>query len=150
MLERFEELEEAIRTTLALINAVSLPEEWTFMKELIIILKPFYDVTELMSGEKYVTLSLVIIITNGLQSVCNEMMNSNQFSNAVSRVFIGKLIESISSRLGDLESSSTLTVTTFLDPRFKNVGFSKPGTFDKAKQIVVGLVRSKYKDYNHN
>lgn len=144
MLERFVELEEAIRTTLALIDAVSLPviptEEWMFMRELIIILKPFYDITELMSAEKYVTLSLVIIITNGLQSVCNEMLSSNQFSHDISKNFIVQLIEGITSRLGDLESSNTLIVSTFLDPRFKNVGFNKPGTFDKAKQLVIGLV----------
>ncbi|XP_072400422.1 E3 SUMO-protein ligase ZBED1-like [Diabrotica undecimpunctata] len=143
MLERFVELEEAIRTTLALMVSVFLPviptEEWAFIKELIIILKPFYDITELISAEKYVTLSLVIVITNGLKNVCN-MLSSNQFSNDISKRVIEKLIESITFRLGDLESSITLIVSTFLDPRFKNVCFIKPGTFDKAKEIVIGLV----------
>ncbi|XP_072400765.1 E3 SUMO-protein ligase ZBED1-like [Diabrotica undecimpunctata] len=149
MLERFVELEEAIRTTLALMDSVSLPviptEEWTFIKELIIILKPFYDITELMSAEKYVTLSLVIVITNGLKNVCNDMLSSNQFSNDISKRVIEKLIESITFRLGNLESSITLIVSTFLDPRFKNVCFIKPGTFDKAKEIVIGLVAQNIK-----
>ncbi|XP_050311482.1 E3 SUMO-protein ligase ZBED1-like [Anthonomus grandis grandis] len=144
MLERFVELEEAIRTTLALMDSVSLPviptEEWTFMKELVIILKPFFDVTELMSGEKYVTLSLVIIMTNGLKNVCNEMLNSDQFTTEVSQNFIKNLIQNITSRLGDLESSKTLIVSTFLDPRFKNIGFSNPVVSDKAKEYVTGLV----------
>jgi hypothetical protein len=39
-----------------------------------------------------------------------------------------------------LEASNTLIISTFLDPRFKGVGFIKPGTFDKAKQIVINLV----------
>jgi hypothetical protein len=143
MLRRFVELEGAVKTTLALIDAEFLPvipaKEWKFMKELIMLLKPFYDVTELMSGEKFVTLSLIIIVTNGLLNVYNEMKNSNRFGD-LSTNFIENLREDITTRLGDLEASNTLIISTCLDPRFKGVGFIKPGTFEKAKQIVINLV----------
>ncbi|KAJ8935700.1 hypothetical protein NQ314_012677 [Rhamnusium bicolor] len=94
MQNRFLELEEAIRTTLALIDGESLPviptEEWKFMKELVIVLKLFYDVMELMSAEKYVTLSLVIIVTNSLENVYSEMWDSSEFGN-LSKNFIGNI-----------------------------------------------------------
>lgn len=73
MLNRFIELEIAIKKTFALIDVESLPtvstDEWKILKEFIILLKPYYDVTKLMCAEKYTTLSLVMIVTNGLETV---------------------------------------------------------------------------------
>jgi hypothetical protein len=71
-----------------------------------------------------------------LLNVYNEMKMSNRFGD-LSTNFIENLKEGITTRLGDSEASNTLIISTFLDPRFKGVGFIKPGTFDKAKQIVI-------------
>lgn len=72
MLDRFIKLESAIRSTVALLD-VELPiltfQEWKIVENLCMILKPFYDVTNTISGEKYCTVSMVIPLTNGLNKV---------------------------------------------------------------------------------
>ncbi|KAJ8928487.1 hypothetical protein NQ314_018957 [Rhamnusium bicolor] len=72
MIERFIELEEGVRSTLAVLDT-ALPqltlEEWCVLKELKQILEPFEDATRAVSGRKYMTASLVIVITGGLLDV---------------------------------------------------------------------------------
>jgi len=82
MLDRFVELEIYIRSTLGLIDnpPESLTsEEWTVVKELIQILQPFEEATKAVSGEKYMTASIIIIIAEGLQNVCSEMCWKKNF-----------------------------------------------------------------------
>jgi hypothetical protein len=56
MIKRFVKLEEAVRSTVALLDA-DLPKitlnEWCVIKELKIILDPFEDTTRVISGQKY-------------------------------------------------------------------------------------------------
>ncbi|KAJ8933560.1 hypothetical protein NQ314_013934 [Rhamnusium bicolor] len=70
MIERFSELEEPLRTTMALVTTKELLivsiEEWDFLKEMIKVLKPLETVTTYISGQNYVTASSLIIITDGL------------------------------------------------------------------------------------
>ncbi|XP_036317569.1 zinc finger BED domain-containing protein 4-like, partial [Rhagoletis pomonella] len=70
MLERFLQLEEAIKTTIALCNA-DLPllsfTEWSILKQLCQILKPFEMVTKDFSGDSYETASIVLTLVNGLK-----------------------------------------------------------------------------------
>lgn len=56
MLERFILLEEAVKSTIAVIDKelpVVTASEWKIVKELVLILKPFEDATKTLSGEKY-------------------------------------------------------------------------------------------------
>nr|CAI5856883.1 unnamed protein product [Callosobruchus analis] len=76
MLDRICELQDAVKTSIALINRnipVLTEQEWIMCQELCSVLKPFETVTERISGEKYVTGSEVIILTNGLRSVCEKL-----------------------------------------------------------------------------
>lgn len=65
MLERFISLKEAIQSTVATINA-TLPvisnEEWDYLDQICIALKPFYEVTNVMSGENYLTASTAMVL----------------------------------------------------------------------------------------
>ncbi|KAF0744251.1 zinc finger BED domain-containing protein 6-like, partial [Aphis craccivora] len=61
MVCRFVELETSIRGTLGLLNNAPenlRPEEWTILKDLIKVLKPFEESTKAISGQKYMTASL--------------------------------------------------------------------------------------------
>ena len=82
MLERFCELEDAIKSTTALVDK-DLPvlnsQEWKVIKEMCKILKPLETVTKSASGEKYITGSLVIVLANGLESVY-ENINTESFT----------------------------------------------------------------------
>lgn len=145
MIERVLELEEALRTTIALLNSSSLPvisvEEWQLLITIKNILQPMEEVTKIICGQTYVTLSSVIILTKGLENIYINMKNEN--NQPIIRAMISKILDGISTRLGHLESSKTLVISTFLDPRFKNVGFSGGTVAEWAKKLVTNVVSSK-------
>lgn len=95
--------------------------------------------TKLMSGEKYVTASSVIIIANGLQDVYLQMLQRNLYSEKTLEL-VERLHEGIVTRLSNLESNTTLLVSTFLDPRFKNVGFTENSSAERAKNLVTDFL----------
>lgn len=145
MLDRILELEEEVRTTMALLNVTNLPiisvEEWQFLTQLRNALKPMEEVTKIISGQKYVTLSSVIILTKGLESMFLEMLDENLLLPIQN--LVREILKGITDRLGNLENSKTLLISTFLDPRFKNVGYSEEGVADRTKQWVENLVVGK-------
>lgn len=67
MLERFCQLEEPIRATVALSDKV-LPnisgEEWEM-----VVLKPLENVTNLVSGKNYTTASIIPVLVQDLRNV---------------------------------------------------------------------------------
>nr|XP_015837581.1 PREDICTED: zinc finger BED domain-containing protein 4 [Tribolium castaneum] len=141
MLQRFVEVEESIRTTMASIDEdlpIVTSEEWDFIKELLDVLQPLENATNIMSGENYLTASSVIILTDGLLNIYTDLQKRNYKD--VTKNCINNIIESINRRLGDLERSNSLLFVTFLDPRFKNIGFSSEAVMKKAKKNVISLV----------
>lgn len=144
MLRRLVELQEAVRSSLALINK-DLPtlsnEEWTICSELIKVLKPFEQVTSKMSGEKYFTGSQIVVLTNGLQNVCSKLM-LQELNPSVKKVVID-LASGILTRFDNLEYNKLVGVNTFLDPRFKLFAFSSDKHKDYIKKHLIQLVTSK-------
>lgn len=141
MLTRFVELENSIRSTLGLLNCQLpqiLPEEWDIMKELCSILQPFEASTKAVSGEDYLTASLVIVLTRGLNDVCEKYSEKN--FNKMSKEVVESLKNGMKSRLGNVERSNTLSVCTFLDPRFKMYVFQNADAANNAKSLVSSLV----------
>ncbi|XP_072392331.1 zinc finger BED domain-containing protein 4-like [Diabrotica undecimpunctata] len=145
MLERFLELEEAIKSSVALIDK-ELPimnvADWQNIKHLCSILKPFENATKIISGELYYTASLVIPMSNGLIDVYKNLIKKyfSQLINEVLRTFLTGLSE----RLGSVEKNKTLITSTFLDPRFKTFGFSEINSGENAKQCIISAVSEKY------
>lgn len=139
MLERFIELEEAVRTTIALLNA-DLPqltaEEWTMTKDLKKILEPFEAATRAVSGQQYMTASLVIVITGGLLDVCDKLVNTVSITQDL-RPVIDSLKDGLQTRLGNVEYSNTLAMCTFLDPRFKTYPFKNNDAVERVRKNVV-------------
>nr|CAI5817744.1 unnamed protein product [Callosobruchus analis] len=125
MLDRILDMEE-VRTVMALLNVNNLPvvlvEGWAFLRQLRKCLKPMEEITKIISGQKYVTLSSVIILTKGLENIYRGMDKESVM---------------------EVENSKTLLVFTFIDPRFKNVGFSCARVAERAKQLVISLVVQK-------
>ncbi|CAI6368031.1 unnamed protein product [Macrosiphum euphorbiae] len=80
MLERFVELEDAIRGTLGLLDnppQTLSADEWKITKELIQVLRPFEEATKAVSGSKYMTASIILVISQGLKNVCEHMARKN-------------------------------------------------------------------------
>jgi hypothetical protein len=61
------------------------------------------------------------------------------FSNKIKKV-VTDLHQGIITRLSNLESSTTLLISTFLDPRFKNVGFSTKLVAERAKTLITNVL----------
>lgn len=91
------------------------------MRELVAIFAVFAPIemtTRAMSAEKCVVLFSVIIMKICLQDVYLNLQKQN-FSET-SQQMIEQILNGLNTRLKNLESSTTLLVSTFLDPRFKN------------------------------
>ncbi|CAH1113889.1 unnamed protein product [Psylliodes chrysocephalus] len=145
MVERILELEKVIRTVLALLDKKKLPiifvEEWQLLKDVKKILEPLECITKMVSGESYMVLSSIIVLTNGLENMISKLKKEELFEQALTMV--NRMLHSLKSRLGDLESSRTLTISTFLDPRFKNIAFSSDCILERTKKEVINLVAYK-------
>ncbi|XP_050314913.1 E3 SUMO-protein ligase ZBED1-like [Anthonomus grandis grandis] len=143
MLKRFVELEEYIRSTIAVIDKdlpILTQEEWKICHQLCKVLKPFEEVTKTISGEKYATCSLVIPLSNGLKAVCQNFINRELNENV--KVVVEKLNSSLIERFKNVEHSNTLALCTFLDPRFKMIPFSEEFLKVNLKKRVIGMVTS--------
>nr|CAH7747683.1 unnamed protein product [Callosobruchus chinensis] len=145
MLERFSHLENAIKSTLSILDNCAIPvltpTEWKICKELSIVLGPFEKTTKTLSGENYLTGSYVIPLVNGLFFVCKNLLKK-KFEDPVIQV-ITKLNEGLHSRLGQVEGSNTLGLATFFDPRFKNMAFQNGSIAENTKKQIISLVAGK-------
>lgn len=147
MFERFSELQDSIKSSVALINMdkdkesmihVLTNEEWQICSELARILKPFEEISKQMCGETFLTGSQVIIMTRGLNASCAKMMTVS-FHNLVTTV-VNNLQAEMKKRLYNIEWVKAPAICTFLDPRFKTHGFSNPKAADDVKKHIIDLV----------
>ncbi|KAJ8968788.1 hypothetical protein NQ314_002096 [Rhamnusium bicolor] len=144
MLQRFIELEEAIKSTVAILEKelpILTAGEWKTIKELCKILRPFEDATKTISGEKYCTASLVIPICNGIRKTLLNL-SKNQFSELIKNI-LEILRSTFEERLGNVENSNTLSISTFLCPKFKQMGFSNDTTANSVKQKIINMIAAK-------
>lgn len=66
MLQRFVKVKDAINSTLAVLQSnveMLTPEEWVIVEKAAEVLEICYEVTKEISGDQYVTLSVVLIFT---------------------------------------------------------------------------------------
>ncbi|KAJ8953430.1 hypothetical protein NQ318_023549 [Aromia moschata] len=65
-----------------------------------------------------------------------------KFENAVMRG-VTKVTEGLNVRLGHVENSHTLAISSFLDPRFKMMSFENSGVAENIKKTIISLVAAK-------
>lgn len=141
MLERFVDLEQHIRSVLGLLDTHLTPlriEEWEVVKELLLVLRPFENATKASSGDGYISASLVIVLINGLLGVCNTLRTKSLTK--VAQEVLESLITGINNRLANIEYSQSLSLSTFLDPRFKTLAFDSPRAAETAKSLAINYV----------
>lgn len=141
MLERFVESEHnSVRSTVAILDS-TLPiltsEEWTILKEQINKLSLFQDATKAVSGESYISESLVIVLAGGLHKACERMLQF-QWSSEMSRNVVRELQSGVRSRMGNVKYSTRLAISTILDPPFKMLPFQNQDA--NAKKALIGSV----------
>jgi len=152
MISRFVELETSIRGTMGLLNNAPnnlKPEEWIILQELINVLKPFEEATKAISGQKYMTASIVIVIVQGLFKVFNNLVKMDLTPRVL--LVVEKLLANMNERDGfkNTEKSKTLSRCTFLDPRFKHLPFNHNATLlNNTKTDIIEktseIIRNKY------
>lgn len=151
MFRRFVELKDAVKVTTALINAnLSLltEQEWQICSDLCTVLQPFEEITKALSGENYITGSEVIPLTRVLLASCKTIMKHN-FSEPLKSVL--KVLEKgICTRFENIEQSRTLSLCTFLDPRFRMPGFSDNRAAEAAKKKALELCSRKLNEEMSN
>lgn len=160
MLERIVLLENPVRASLGLLEnpPSSLTTiEWTIIKELCVVLKPFESATKIVSGETYMTASMVLPIVNGLSEVCYKM-KTKPFASRTHQV-VNSLLTAMKNKnsWGNIYHSKTLAKCTFLDPRFKNILLSSnPSLSENIKTEIIddvtGIIqklRLMETDYTH-
>jgi len=89
-------------------------------EELLAILKPFNDTTEVVGGERYPTLSIVLPILCKLLHVTLKATNDDtHLAKEIKRVIRADL----ELRYQDKETETLSRIATYLDPRFKSLSF---------------------------
>lgn len=104
------------------------------------------QLTTSMSSENQVTLSSVIMIANGLHDLYKQMVK-NIHSQLAGEV-INKIRNGIDTRFRNMESNSLLLLSTFLDPRFKNLGFSSQTSDERAKTLAINALTELLEEKN--
>nr|XP_022899869.1 zinc finger BED domain-containing protein 4-like [Onthophagus taurus] len=140
-----KELKEEVRAALGTLGKEDWPSltnlEFVVLEQLIEILVPMETTTTVISSEKKVTLSSVIIISNGLSDLYKAMYKNNILS-SISKDILEKIIIGIDTGFKNMESSTSLLINTFFDPRYKHIGFSTNTASEKARAAVTASLIS--------
>ncbi|XP_011410338.2 PREDICTED: zinc finger BED domain-containing protein 4-like [Amphimedon queenslandica] len=118
MLERFYEQFEAITTTLCLVNQndLCLKADGKDNSRALQLLKQFLEATENISGQAYVSISMIVPLTKILQQHCSSLYRANPSS-----VLTGSLNSELNNRFTSIETHYVTAVSTLLDPRLKKI-----------------------------
>ncbi|KAG8225382.1 hypothetical protein J437_LFUL016807 [Ladona fulva] len=137
MLKTFIKLEKGIRSVSK--GSVCLDElEWVSVKELVKILHPFAAVTKLISEENFMVASYITVVTKGLMEGCIEVQSTLVSHRA--KLFCKSILDALSSRFGNLECSDIMGITTYLDPRFKEVAFPDQDVEERIRDLIIKLL----------
>ena len=117
LMDRIVEQREAITVVLASNDNVKNLRnyEWKIAESYVKVLKPFEDVTSMLSASRYPTLSMVIPVLN----VLKHQMDESEMDD-----FGKKICENIKERWPNYESNLDLAIPALLYPRFKEYAFT--------------------------
>ena len=151
MLNRAETIHEPVEATIALlqkpINGLSA-EEWGCLGEIRKILKPFNSLTNELSGEKFITVSKILIIIQGLRGKVVDMLRN--VKNTEVKNLLNAMIEDMNTRFDRCEENVLLAQATCLDPRFKRMGFSSKVANKKIKDRIIREISIEVKEHTKN
>lgn len=157
MFERILEIKEPLLSTLAVIGSgLTLDSrEIETIKYYCKLLKPFKDITQEISGESGVTSSKIILLTKMLQLKITNIIETLDVSITEDvRKMAEILLHEIKRRFSEVEQNIVCSEATFLDPRFKNQGFtsgsSYNATYERIKSKVATMIMENESVKNQN
>lgn len=136
MMERLLKVKSPLSAALSFFQAAPNnldASEWAAIDDCVGVLKLFLSMTEELSGEKYPTVSRITPLIKGL----NSRIKNKNVTTDIGKKLVTSLLKIIPKRLGFLETTKTVAISTFLDPRFKKAAFETLGNADKAEEWVI-------------
>ena len=113
-------------------TCISTEEKETIMKSLNLLLQPFLQATEDISGDKYVSISMIIPLSRLLQRTCSKVPQS---------LLRQHLLSELQRRFALTESIYVMAVATLLDPRFKKLAFVDTSAMETAIRRLKGEIQ---------
>ena len=95
-------------------------QEFLVAEELLAILEPFNDATEVVSGEKYPTIGIVLPV---LHKFLHKTLKVSEDDSPIVREIKNAIKSNLENRYQDSEVKKTLRLATYLDSRFKALSF---------------------------
>jgi len=144
MLKRFQEMKDAIVSTMTLVDATTeapSAADWEVIDQSCIVLAPFDEITNEISSEQTVSASKVILFAGFLAKFCGALQRDDTHAGRPPSVqaMLQTLTASLVLRFINIENNSTLAEATFLDPRFKKGGFTNATSAEEAVNRLVNM-----------
>jgi len=139
MIERLITLNKEDCLIITLSKLPNAPESLNFndfidLKEMVKLLQPFEIATNQISGQTYVTVSLIIPLVVGIHDNLTEIEHS--LTSDITKQLCARLKLSVIKRLFIYEQRSVPKVATLLDPRLKKYAFRNVENANTAQHIV--------------
>jgi len=109
-------------------------EEFKAIDEILQLLEPFEVATTTISGESYVTSSLIIPLSRGISAKLISL--ENKLETVEGQDVLKSLIKSVNERLKPYNTRTVTMLGTILDPKFKKYGFRTAEEADNAIQLL--------------
>jgi len=139
MIERLITLNKEDCLIITLLKLPNAPESLSFndfidLKEMVKLLQLFETATNQISGQTYVTVSLIIPLVVGIHNNLTEIEHS--LTSDITKQLCARLKLSVIKRLFIYEQRSVPKVATLLDPRLKKYAFRNVENANTAQHIV--------------
>ena len=134
MLERIVEQNQAVTTTLCLMDRTDLildSKDIEVMKEALKLLKPFEVATRELSEEEHVSVSKII-------PLCHSLLHFTSANATSSIQLLDSLAASLRRRFSCVETLHVCAASTLLDPCFKKLAITSSSAIDRAVSRIQG------------
>ena len=119
-MERILEQQRAICSVLAddrkYWHKMLTDQETACLETIVSILKPIFNFTDALSGEKHVTISAVQPL---LSHITNSLLASNEQDNILTTQMKNTIVSDLTARYGSESISDVINKSSYLDPRFR-------------------------------
>jgi hypothetical protein len=147
MLQRLIEQKDAVPLVLSSVSGVKNldGDQWRAAVLLVDALRPFLDVTTVVSATRFPTLSMVVPLLDGIMDVLKEEETSDSIP--CSRT---ALIHELQERFDYIRMTDIYYVATVVDPRYKIISFTEELHALQARNSVVSAMERAEVRQSHN
>ena len=137
MIKRLMDIKLPLEST---INSLSVSfdpvtsHEWKVITDILLVLQPFESLTSELSGEKYVTSSLIVPLIEGCPFNLKSLVLCTPEGNLLKSKFINEVFPN---RFEKIYSYKYNLIATALDPRFKIEVFEREHTKRFVKNLLI-------------